>query len=229
MSRMVRRAILLALSLAAIALPAAAQLRGTTPSPAQDAATAPAPVQLEGAARDQALTQANRALNALQTLQGHFVQTSPAGRTSGAFYLQRPGKLRFEYDPPATMLIVSDGRVVAMRDRALRTTQRTPLNSTPLNLILRAQIDLARDARIIRVVRQGDALFVTAHDRSGQTNGELTMRLDGPALQLSSWDVVDATGARTHIALTGVSSPASLDRRLFQLEDVTEHPSNAPH
>jgi len=226
---MVRRAVLLALCLTAIALPAAAQLRGTTPSPDQNSVTAPAPVLLEGAARDQALALANQALNGLQTLQGHFVQTSPAGQATGSFYLQRPGKLRFEYDPPATMLIVSDGRVVAMRDRALRTTQRTPLNSTPLNLILRAQINLDRDARITRVVRQGDAILITAHDRTGQANGELTMQLDGPQLQLSSWDVVDATGARTHIALSGMTRPATLDRGLFRLEDILERPSNAPH
>jgi outer membrane lipoprotein-sorting protein len=149
------------------------------------------------------------------------VQTSPDGsRAAGAFYLQKPGKLRFEYDPPATMLIVSDGSVVSMRDTALRTTERTPLRSTPLNLVLRSQVDLARDARITRVVRNGQSLLITARDRSGMTDGEITMHFQGPSAELRSWDVTDATGARTRIALSNVSQPATLDRRLFRLEDL---------
>ncbi|HVZ99519.1 MAG TPA: outer-membrane lipoprotein carrier protein LolA [Caulobacterales bacterium] len=212
------RTLLLAAAFAALSLsPAAAQLRGASPT-----AQAPQPVMLMGPARTQALAFANRSLNAMQSLQGRFVQTSPGGQFSGAFYLQRPGKLRFEYDPPATMLIVSDGRVVSVRDRALRTTQRTPLRSTPLNFILRSDIDLDRDANITRVVRQGSALFVTARDRTGQANGEITMRLDLPEARLSSWEVIDATGARTNIALTEVSEPASLDRRLFRMDDIVE-------
>lgn len=214
------RSLLLAVALAAVALtPAAAQMQVAPPAAA---AQVTQPVMLMGPARTQALDLANRSLNAMQSLQGRFLQTSPGGRFSGAFYLQRPGKLRFEYDPPATMLIVSDGRVVAVRDRALRTTQRTPLRSTPLNFILRGDIDLERDAHITRVVRQGDSLFVTARDRTGQANGELTMRLELPDAHLSSWEVIDATGARTQIALTQVSTPASIDRRLFRMDDMVE-------
>ena len=136
------------------------------------------------------------------------------------FYMQRPGKLRFQYDPPATMLIVSDGSVVAMRDTELRTTERTPLRSTPLNLILGQTIDLERNARILRVSRAGPWLMVTARDRSGQTDGQITLQFYGPQTQLRSWDVIDATGARTRITLSGVTQPASFDRSLFRLEDM---------
>ena len=112
------------------------------------------PTVLEGAARAEGLAQANRSLNAFQRLQGRFVQQSPGGtRATGMFYLQRPGRLRFEYDPPATLLIVADGSVVAMRDTELRTTERTPIRSTPLNIILGETINLERDARILRVSR----------------------------------------------------------------------------
>jgi outer membrane lipoprotein-sorting protein len=201
----------------------AQDLRPRTPVTAI-ATPASAITTLEGAERAAALALANRTLNAVQRLQGRFVQTSPDGsRAGGAFYLQRPGKLRFQYDPPATLLIVSDGRVVAMRDTELRTTERTPLTSTPLNLILGAQIDLARDARIIRVSRSGPWLMVTARDRSGQTDGAITLQFFGDNAELRSWDVVDATGARTRIALSDLTQPSSLDRRLFRLEDMLEN------
>lgn len=180
------------------------------------------PAVLDGAARAEGLAQANQALNAVQRLQGRFVQASPGGgRATGMFYMERPGKLRFEYDPPATLLIVSDGSVVAMRDRELRTTERTPLRSTPLNIILGRSINLERDARILRVSRAGPWLLVTARDRGGQTDGQITLQFHGPQAELRSWDVIDATGARTRITLSNVSRPQSFDRNLFRLPDVT--------
>jgi outer membrane lipoprotein-sorting protein len=182
------------------------------------------PVVLEGAARTAGIAQANQALNAVQRLQGRFVQTSPGGgRASGMFYLERPGKLRFEYDPPAALLIVADGSVVAMRDRELRTTERTPLRSTPLNIILGRTINLERDARVLRVSRAGPWLLITARDRGGQTDGQITLQFYGPQLELRSWDVIDATGARTRITLSDITRPASLDRSLFRLEDMLEN------
>jgi outer membrane lipoprotein-sorting protein len=180
-----------------------------------------APVVLNGAARAEGLAQANRALNAIQRLQGRFMQSSPGGgRASGMFYLQRPGRLRFEYDPPATMLIVSDGSVVALRDTELRTTERTPLRSTPLNIILGQTIDLERNARILRVSRAGPWLMITARDRGGQTDGQITLQFYGAQTELRSWDVIDATGARTRITLSDITQPASFDRSLFRLEDM---------
>jgi outer membrane lipoprotein-sorting protein len=179
------------------------------------------PVVLEGPARAEGIAQANRALNGTTRLQGRFIQTSPGGgRASGMFYMQRPGRLRFQYDPPATLLIVADGSVVAMRDTELRTTERTPLRSTPLNIILGQTINLERDARILRVSRAGPWLLITARDRGGQTDGQITLQFFGPNAELRSWDVIDATGARTRITLSDLTQPAGFDRALFRLEDV---------
>jgi outer membrane lipoprotein-sorting protein len=181
------------------------------------------PVVLEGAARTAALARANRALNSFTRLQARFMQTSPGGgRASGMVYIQRPGRMRFEYDPPASMLIVSDGSVVALRDTELRTTERTPLRSTPLNIILGANVDLERNARVLRVSEAGPWLMVTARDRSGQTDGQIILQFYGDDAALRSWDVIDATGARTRIALSDVSQPASFDRSLFRLEDMLD-------
>lgn len=185
------------------------------------------PVVLQGAERAAGIAAANRTLNSFTRLQGRFTQSSPGGgRSSGTVYIQRPGRMRFQYDPPASLLIVSDGSVVAMRDTELRSTERTPLRSTPLNLILGQNIDLERNARVLRVSRAGPWLMITARDRGGQTDGQIILQFYGENADLRSWDVIDATGARTRIALSGVTQPSSFDRGLFRLEDMLE--SNRP-
>lgn len=215
MTLMNRRAALLGLTALAFSPAARAQELRPRLAPSPDPL-----VTLQGADRSAALASINSALNGVQRLQGRFLQTAPGGaRAAGAFYLQRPGKLRFEYDPPATLLIVSDGSVVAMRDTALRTTDRTPLRSTPLHLILGERIDLERQARVLRVSRSGEWTVLTARDRTGEMDGALTLHFDGD-IQLRSWDVTDSTGARTRITLSDITRPASLDRGLFRLEDV---------
>lgn len=229
MGAMLRRAALLALAALAAAPLAAAQQPGADLRPRTSPTAAPVIVALDGAARTAAIARANTTLNGIERLQGRFVQSAPdGGRAGGAFYLQRPGKLRFEYDPPATLLIVSDGSVVAMRDTELRTTERTPLRSTPLNLILGQTINLERDARITRVAQSGQWTMITARDRSGQTDGQITLHFYGPSAELRSWDVIDATGARTRITLSELTQPASLDRRLFRLEDMLSNNRGRP-
>lgn len=180
------------------------------PAAAQQAA-------LAGAARTEALTRASAALNAQRSLSGRFRQVAPDGTaTTGRFYLQRPGRVRFEYDAPSRLLIVSDGSIVAIHDRALRSLDRAPLRQTPLYFVLKNNINLERDARVTRVLRQGETLFVSVRDRTGEADGEITLRLEGPDLQLRSWDVVDATGSRTRVALTSIESGATIDPRLFR-------------
>jgi outer membrane lipoprotein-sorting protein len=199
------------LGLAALALAPAAHAQVT-------------PIVLAGADRASAIAAANRTLNSFSRLQARFVQASPGGaRAAGTVYIQRPGRMRFQYDPPASLLIVSDGSVVAMRDSELRTTERTPLRSTPLNIILGQNVDLERNARVLRVSRAGPWTMITARDRAGQTDGQIILQFHGPNAELRSWDVIDATGARTRVTLSDVTQPASFDRSLFRLEDMLEN------
>jgi outer membrane lipoprotein-sorting protein len=190
---------------------------------ARSAESASGNIQLAGAERETALSRANAALNGVTRLQARFTQTAPGGSVStGTLYMQRPGKLRFAYDPPATLLIVSDGSVVHLRDTSLRNTERTNLQSTPLNLILRSQVNLARDARILGVARNADWIIVRARDKTGLTDGEITMFFKGPNADLRAWDIVDATGARTRIVLSNMTQPASFSQSLFRMEDMLE-------
>lgn len=213
-----RRAALAVALLAALPAPVLAQQ-----APARAALAQAGDTALTGAARTQALTRASASLNRIRTLQGRFRQIAPNGMaTTGAFYMQRPGRLRFAYDPPQTMLIVADGSVVAVQDTALRTVNRAPLRSTPLYFVLKNDINLERDAHVTRVAQRGDTLYVTARDRTGSADGEITFALVGANLDLQSWDVVDAMGARTRLSLSGLTRPASLDARLFRAPAPTQ-------
>ncbi|MBO0753159.1 MAG: outer-membrane lipoprotein carrier protein LolA, partial [Bradyrhizobiaceae bacterium] len=99
-------------------------------------------------------------LTALQSLVGDFVQIGPDGtQVIGKFYIQKPGKVRFEYAPPSPIDVVADGANVVVRDRDLSTQDKYPLSQTPLRYLLAEQIDLARDTNLIAVSQ--DNTFIT--------------------------------------------------------------------
>ena len=224
-----RRYLIAALAVLAATPALAQQLRPRLPVQPAPAAARPATQVLYRDARAQALTQANRTLNAVTRLQGRFVQNSPDGsRATGTFYLQQPGKLRFEYNAPATLMIISDGTTVYTHDSALRTTDRTALRNTPLNLVLRGNVNLERDANVTRVARQGDWMFVNVRDRNGLAEGQLTLWFNGPNADLRAWDVVDATGARTRVTLNGLTMPASFDPTLFRADSLPSGGARRP-
>ncbi len=180
------------------------------------AAVPAAAATLGGAERASVLAAASQALNGAQKLQGRFLQIGPDGAASeGAFYLQRPGKLRFDYDAPNPLTIVADGATVAIEDKALKSVDRMPLRTTPLYFVLKKNVDLEKDARITSVRRADGAVFVTARDRGGQTDGEIILTFDGPSLELRQWTVTDAQGQVTRLALKDVRAVDRLDPKLF--------------
>lgn len=195
------------------------------------AAPGPAPAQaqtgaleLAGAERAQALARANAAMNRLRQVEGRFEQTAPDGAESrGQFYLQKPGRVRFAYAPPNPLTIVSDGATVAVEDRELRSVDRTPLRATPLYFVLQDSVDLERDARVTRMVQDGDQLLVTLRDRKGEAEGALTLVFaGGRELELRGWRMRDAAGQTTLVSLADLRPSAQLDPRLFRLEEAKD-------
>jgi outer membrane lipoprotein-sorting protein len=188
--------------------------------PAQLAAVRP--VELTGAARTDVLNKASAALQNLKQIQGAFVQINPNGGVSkGKFYLRRPGKIRFEYDKPDALLVVADGSVVAIQDDRLKTFNRAPLRSTPLYFFLKDKIDLAKDAVVTKVERQNGMLAISLKDRSGQSDGVLTLFLEEGSYSLQQWVVADGAGGITRVALNGVQRVSELDPKLFVLQPKT--------
>ena len=170
----------------------------------------------------EALARISDYLNGIETAEGRFFQIAPDGSTDeGTFYLRKPGRVRFEYAEPNPNLIVSDGSTIAIENSDLNTTDRYPLTDSPLRLLLSDDVDLVNDPRIASVRREPGALRVTARQENGLAPGEITIEFldSGTGLDLRQWEIVDAQGLRTLIALTELRQGVTLSPALFIIED----------
>ena len=137
---------------------------------------APASTPLLGAEQDAAVQRINAYFNGITNLQGTFEQIdSNNKRATGRFYVQRPGKLRFDYAPPSPLRIVADGAYLAIEDLDLKTIEKYPLKSTPFRLLLGDGVDLARDARIVGVESGDGSLAITVEDKNGEAAGQIRL------------------------------------------------------
>lgn len=187
----------------------------------------PASAQANLSAEDRAvLAQAQGYLQALTSAQGTFVETGAGGqRREGRFYLQRPGKMRFEYTNPAGLLVVSDGYNVKRYDPRLETFQQVPLGQTPLSTFLARNVRLDQGVRIERVQRMsGGAYTITARDSRRPNDGSVLLGFYGTPVRLQEWTITDASGARTRTQLTSLAPASGLAASLFQLRDPTRRP-----
>lgn len=209
-------------------LAAAAMIAGASPllpalkqAPVSPSIAAPAAAaQLSGAERAALLKEASQALATVKTARGRFEQYSPDGSFStGQFAMQRPGKVRFDYDDPVPLLMVSDGTTVALQDSDLETTDRVPLKSTPLSLLLSDRLDFESQANVIDVRRANGRTNITVQDKSGDMEGTLTLVLAAADNSLVGWRTTDANGGNTSVTLTNVETGARLNPRLFILRD----------
>jgi len=181
-------------------------------------AAAPAALAQGGlSADDQALVAKARAyLQDVGQLRGRFTQTDPGGRvSSGEIYIARPGKARFAYDPPKDMLIVSDGRLVSVYDRRLKSYNQYPLGKTPLSLFLAKEIRLDRGVEVTGVTRFAGGFGITARDSRRETRGAITLTFADDPVRLTEWTVTDAQGSRTRVKLSGLRAASGLDPSLF--------------
>jgi len=160
-------------------------------------------------------------LNGIHTLKGSFVQIGPDGQIDeGVFYLDKPGRMRFEYHAPNPVLIVSDGTTVAVANRKLNTVDHYPLFSTPLSLILSDDLNLKKNPSIAGVSREPGEITVNARAASDKVNGNLTLVFTDPNLELRQWTIIDAQGLSTTISLRDLKPGTTLDPALFKLPEV---------
>jgi len=159
-------------------------------------------------------------LNGISTMQGRFVQVGPDGDLSeGDFYMRRPGRVRFEYQPPNPTLIVADGFWVGIYDTAENTLDRFPLSETPLDLLLRDRVNLRTEGAIQPIQRAGGQLRVRAIDPEAPEQGSLTMVFNDNPLELKQWIVIDSQGLATTVALSQVRRNVQLGGELFFIAD----------
>jgi outer membrane lipoprotein-sorting protein len=199
--------------LAAAPLPAAAPVDIT---PAAATPRRPAP-KVENLSDAEIIAHANQFFMNLGATTAEFTQIGGDGRRmTGTLYLQRPGRLRFQYDRPATIEIIADGNSVAVKDRKLDTQDIYPIWQTPLKFLLRDKVNLGQDIRVTGIWNDGDAVRIQLEDRStlGGTS-KIMLFFDPKVEKLTQWRITDPQGFQTIVMLSNVERVASFDSALF--------------
>jgi len=164
--------------------------------------------------------QVSASLSNIRTLVGEFYQVAPDGsRSEGEFYLQKPGRMRFDYNPPSPVEVIADGHSVAVRDRHLATQDLYPISQTPLRFLLADRIDLLRDTNVAAVY--ADDVFVTVVIEERQiVRGKYRIMLMFGArdLQLKQWTVTDPQGYDTTVAVYNLDPNTPPDPELFKID-----------
>ena len=168
-------------------------------------------------------------LSSLQTLVGNFVQIGPDGsRSTGDFYIQKPGKVRFEYDPPSPVELISDGSSLAVRDRKLATQDIYPLSQTPLRYLLSDRIDLMKDTDVVSVTSDDMFISITIEEKQSLIGTSRLMLMVGAKDgQLKQWTVTDPQGYDTTVAVYNLDTTKKIDPNLFKI-DFTKYPTSSP-
>ena len=199
-----------------VATPAAPAITGDKPGPA--VVVGPNGVPFDAKQRS-IIDRVNAYLTSVQSLVGDFVQVGPDGsRTEGQFYMQKPGRVRFEYDPPSPVELISDGQSLVVRDRKLATQDFYPLSQTPLRFLLADRIDLLRDANLVAVY--ADDLFVSLVIEERHVIGgthRLMLMFGAKDFRLRQWTITDPQGYDTTVALYNLDSSRRPDPSLFTI------------
>jgi len=159
-------------------------------------------------------------LSSIQQLVGDFVQVGPDGsRIRGEFYIQKPGKVRFDYEPPSRIEIIADGQSVVVRDRKLATQDLYPLSQTPLRFLLSERIDLLKETNIVGV--RADDTFVTITIEETQPlvgTSRLMMMVGAKDFKLKQWTITDPQGYDTTVAVSNLDNSKRPDPSLFKID-----------
>lgn len=190
--------------------------------PLSQARAVPGPndyVTLTGADADAAIAKADKFLTSAQTMVGDFVQNGQDGKQSeGKIYIQKPGKLRFEYAAPSNLEVIADGSNVDVHDRKLNTHNTYSIGNTPLKFLLEQKIDLKAEVEILNVLKTPDYVMILLDDRTtfGGTS-RIRLIFDAKTYELKQWQVRDPQGYETLVTLYNVDFKQKPDPKLFKI------------
>ena len=188
------------------------------------AAFAGAPRAVTLTAQDaQELNRVTAYLNGIRTMTARFRQLAGNGAVStGSLWVARPGRMRFEYDPPSPITLIADWFYVIYWDKQLQEASKVGLKSTPAWFLLRDPISFGQDITVTRFERAGNNLRITVVESAEPDTGSLTIDFTENPLSLRQWTVVDRQERMTTVSLSQVQFGMVLDPKLFQYHDPYE-------
>ncbi|WP_116133332.1 outer membrane lipoprotein carrier protein LolA [Tropicimonas sp. IMCC34043] len=179
---------------------------------------------LPGAAQTISLDALSRYLNSFQTADGKFTQINSDGTIStGQVFIKRPGRVRFEYDPPNKTLVIAGGGTVAIFDGKSQTMpEQFPLSQTPLNLILQQNVNFSRAKMVVGHSSDGNSTTVVAQDPDHPEYGNIRLVFTDDPVELRQWIITDSAGERTTVILGTLEKGSALGDGMFSIQ----HESN---
>lgn len=167
------------------------------------------------------LSELSRYLNGLTTATAQFTQINADGSiTTGTLYIKRPGRVRFEYNPPDRSLVLAGGGQVAIFDpKSNQPPEQYPLKRTPLNLILQANVDLGQARMVVSHKEDGNTTKVRAQDPEHPEYGSIDLVFTGKPTALRQWVINDDSGHQTTVILGEMSKGGDLRATLFNVTD----------
>jgi outer membrane lipoprotein-sorting protein len=220
---MIKRRHTISFCLAALmwVVPAVAQTAPLQLGPVKPAAKAP-PKPVEPVAPANAVARANAYLNGVSSLEADFVQLGVDGhRMEGKLYIQKPGRLRFEYAPPATLQVIADGTSVAIQDKKVKPEPDLYfIGQTPLKFLLSDRIDLSRDTKVLEVTSDSQACTILIEDHAtfGGT-ARIKLVFDPTNFNLRQWIITDSQGYETVVSLFNPDYTTKPDPALFKINE----------
>ncbi|WP_438959391.1 LolA family protein [Nereida sp.] len=177
------------------------------------------------AAQKLSLDQISGYLNDMTTARGEFTQINADQTIStGIIYIKRPGRIRFEYNPPEQTLVMAGGSQVAIFDgKSANNPDQYPLRRTPLNLLLERNVDLARRDMVVGHEFDGTATFVRAQDPENPQYGSIQLVFTDSPTQLRQWIITDEIGSETTVILGQLETGIALGARLFSIPQEAEN------
>lgn len=168
-----------------------------------------------------AVNRIERYLNDIKTMRGRFVQVSSNGAyAEGEIYLDRPGQMRFDYDPPTPVLIIANGLSLLYYDKELKEATFLPLWETPLWFLIRKEVRFDENVDIVNIEEALGTLRITLRDPDSPDGGEVTLVFANEPLTLKKWELTDPQGIQTQVSLVNPVYGEAVDPALFKYGDL---------
>ncbi len=188
------------------------------------------PTVIVGDDRVNILSRVEDNLNKIRSLKATFIQRGPEGNVDeGTIFLERPGKIRFEYANDNPILVVSNGDMLSFVDYEIKQVSRWPIDKTPLNVLVDDHIDLSdQDIEIPEMIRFAGLIKITVLQPDQKDQGYITLIFEESTMELKSWEVIDVQGYTTRIALLNPEYNVAVDNVQFTFDDPRPQRNRGP-